>query len=88
MLILKKLGGGFPPPPPPIPPRYGPAFNMVRLSLLQVMMVFCLFSFGKQVLPLFIAQYVDYRIHLACTVYCWPSLLSNNLLGCCTYKGL
>ena len=64
------------------------SFNMVRLSLLQVMMVFCLFSFGKQVLPLFFAQYVDYRIHSACSVYCWPSSLSNNLLGCCTYTGL
>ena len=63
------------------------SFNLVRLSLLQVMMVFCLFSFGKQVLPLFFVQYVDYRIHLACSVHCWPSL-SNNLLGCCLYTGL
>ena len=42
--------------------------NVVQLSLLQVMMVFCLFSFGKQVLPLFFVQYIDYQIHLACIV--------------------
>jgi hypothetical protein len=35
------------------------SFNVVQLSLLQVMMVFCLWSFGKQVLPLFFAQYMQ-----------------------------
>ena len=39
------------------------SFNVVRLRLLQVMMVFGLFSFGKQVLPLFLVQYVVYPIH-------------------------
>ena len=39
------------------------SFNVVRLSVLQVMMVFGLFSFGKQVLPLFLVQYVVYHIH-------------------------
>ena len=38
------------------------SFNVVRLSVLQVMMVFGLFSFGKQVLPLFLVQYVVYHI--------------------------
>jgi hypothetical protein len=52
---------------------------VVQLSLLQVMMVFCLFSFGKQVLPLFFVRYIDYQIHLACSVHCWPSLLSNKV---------
>jgi hypothetical protein len=59
------------------------SFNVVQLSLLQAMMVFCLCSFG-QVLPLFFVQFMDYQIHLACSVHCWPSLL----LGCCTYTGL
>ena len=39
------------------------SFNVVQLNMLQVMMVFGLFSFGKQVLPLFLVQYVVYHIH-------------------------
>ena len=40
------------------------SFNVVQLSLLQVMMVVIgLFSFGKQALPLFLVQYVVYHIH-------------------------
>jgi hypothetical protein len=49
------------------------SFNIVRLSVLQVMMVFGLFSFGKQVLPLFLVQYVVYHIDVVSTVghhYC------------------
>jgi hypothetical protein len=39
------------------------SFNVVRLSLLQVMMVSGLFLFGKQALPFFLVQYVVYHIH-------------------------
>jgi hypothetical protein len=58
------------------------SFNVVRLSVLQVMMVFGLFSFGKQVLQLFLVQYVDYHVHHVvsivghhyCPIACWVAV--------------
>jgi hypothetical protein len=40
------------------------SFNVVRLSLLQVMMVVGLFSFGKQVLALFLVHDEYDKLHI------------------------
>jgi hypothetical protein len=65
-------------------------------SLLQVFIFFpsnyslLYFPFGNKCYYWFFVQYVDVSFFLACTgsVHCWSSLLSNNLSGYCTYKGM
>jgi hypothetical protein len=44
--------------------RTNMSFNVVRLSLLQVMMVVGLFSFGKQVLALFLVHDEYDKLHI------------------------